>query len=40
MLSGVISRTRDNSKINTVESMAPANASSAVITGSAELTPS
>ena len=40
MLSGVISRTRDKSKITTVESIAPANAKSAVVTGSAVEMPS
>ena len=40
MLSGVISRTRDKRRITTVESIAPANAKSAVVTGSAVETPS
>ena len=40
MLSGVISRTRDKSRITTVESIAPANAKSAVVTGSAVEMPS
>ena len=40
MLSGVISRTRDKRRITTVESIAPANAKNAVVTGSAVEMPS